>query len=231
MIFAYSPFRSQERPGRPNGASGTLKKAQEEPMRGPKGAQKGPQTAQRSLKDAQEGPRRAHEGPKKGPKGAQEGPKTAPRRPQEGASEGTPNQFGSETPPEPLWDPSGDPFRDQIGVSKGPKTPSRTLRGPLLMLSGVWKISFSMTAPMPVSTSRVAVNRSAPRMGEGLPSDTQEIPRRPNGASGTLKRAHEVPQKGPTWAQKRPRGAPDGEQFIWVSAWAAKLTRYHFRTT
>ena len=183
-----------------------------------------PRTAQRSLRDAQEGPRRAHEGPKRGPKGAHQEPKTAPRGGLKGDSE-------------PTW--LGDPSRTPLGPLRGPisgpnwglqgaQTPSRTLRGPLQMLSGVWKISFSMTAPKLVSTSRVAVNRSAPRMGEGLPNYTQEIPRRSNGASGTLKTAHDVPQKNKTWAQKRPRGAPNGQHFIWVSAWATKLTQYDF---
>ena len=84
----------------------------------------------------QKGIKRPTEEAKRGLEGAQEGPKRGPRRPQEGPQEGTPNQLGSETPPEPLWDPSGDPFRDQIGVPKGPKTPSGTLRGPLKLLSG-----------------------------------------------------------------------------------------------
>ena len=123
MIFAYSPFRSQERPGQPNGASGTLQKAQEGPMRGPRRAQKGPKR----------GPRRPQDGPKRGP---QRGLRTNLAR-------------------RPLQNPSGTPpgthFGTKLGSPRGPKHHRGPFGNPIQMLSGVWKISFSMTAPMLVS--------------------------------------------------------------------------------
>ena len=79
-IFAHSPFSFQDRPRQHHRASGTLKRAQGEPIRDP---------------------REVQEGPQRGPRGAKRGPKRAPR----GHSEPTWLGDPSGTPPGPLRGP------------------------------------------------------------------------------------------------------------------------------
>ena len=170
MIFAYSPFRSQERPGRPNGASGTLKKAQQGPMRGPRGVQQGPKRGPRGRQDAQEGS------------------KTAPRGVPRGDSE-------------PTWlgNPSGTPLGPLRGPISGPNWGPKGVQDPLQDPSGTPSDAFRC---LEILSSHDCANagfdisggRQPQRAenGEGLPSDTKEMPRRPNRASVTLKRAHET---------------------------------------